>query len=291
MALRPGAPAASSHETARIERVEKPRIPDLLKMIDELKLLKSRSYTFDLTRLEEQHQQALETAGKDAQKRARGGSPEEIGRLQSEARRFVDAEHERTKEMLSSRFQKLDAGLLSLTIFLKDLAPVKETEAKLAQLEDKLRKEQDELNIQRKVIGREQEELDRDKELIRSSQTAAKEKQKEAEAKLANLDVVKRAKELDLLRQEMDAKVKAYQEQETLLEKQRSELNQDFDKLGEKKAELDREAEKLAQERKELRTAKASMADVVAKEMALTFEAFVRDMLKPQPPPPPAEES
>ena len=26
------------------------------------------------------------------------------------------------------------------------------------------------------------------------------------------------------------------------------------------------------------------MADVVAKEMALTFEAFVRDMLKPQEP-------
>ena len=31
------------------------------------------------------------------------------------------------------------------------------------------------------------------------------------------------------------------------------------------------------------------MADVVAKEMALTFESFVRDMLKPQPPEPTEE--
>jgi len=289
--MKPGTPSASVHDTARIEKLEKPRVSDFLRIIEEIKLLKSRSHTQDLSRLEEQHLQALEGAVKDVHKRARSGSPEEITRLQAEARRFVEAEHERTKEMLASKYQKLDAGLLQLTTFLKELGPIKEAEAKIAALEERLRKEQDELNVQRKVIGREQEELDHDKELIRTSQLTAKEKQKEAEAKIANLDVVKRAKELDQLKGELDGKLKAFGTEEATLERERQQLNLDFDKLGQKKAEMERDAEKLAKERAELGQAKASMADVVAKEMALTFESFVRDMLKPQPPQEPTEES
>jgi chromosome segregation ATPase len=276
--------AAPIQDTPRVEKSDKFRVPDFLKLLDEIRLLKSRSLNQDLSRLEEQHQQALDNAGKDASKRARSGSPEEVQRLQQEARRFVDAEHERTKEMLSSKFQKLDAGLLALTQFLRDLGPIKEVETRLASLEERLRKEQDELNVQRKVIGREQEELDHDKELIRTSQLALKEKQKELDGKLANIDVVKRAKELDLLRDEIEGKVAAFSEEESKLEHGRTELNVDFDKLGEKRAELEKEAEKLQVDREELRRAKTSMADVVAKEMALTFEAFVRDMLKPQGP-------
>ena len=68
------------------------------------------------------------------------------------------------------------------------------------------------------------------------------------------------------------------------MRRDRDELNKDFDKLGEKKAELDNEEEHLVTERSELSTAKRAMADVVAKEMAATFEAFVRDMLRPPPP-------
>ena len=284
MITRPGAMALPTHDTARIEKLDKFRVPDFLKLLDEFRLLKSRSHNQDLARLEEQHQQALDNAGKDAGKRARSGSPEEIQRLQQEARRFVDAEHERTKEMLASKFQKLEAGLLSLTQFLRELGPIKEVEARLASMEERLRKEQDELNVQRKVIGREQEELDHDKELIRTSQIALKEKQKQLDSKLANLDVVKRAKELDQLRDELESKLKAFGEEEAKLEHGRTELNVDFDKLGKKRAELEKESETIHAEREELRRAKTSMADVVAKEMALTFEAFVRDMLKPQPP-------
>jgi len=282
--MKPGSPATAS-DTARMERLEKPKVSDFLKALDELKLLKSRSHSQDLARLEEQHLQAMENAVKDVHKRARSGSPEEITRLQAEARRFVEAEHERTKEMLASKYQKLDGGLISLTIFLKELGPIKEVEARLAALEDRLKKEQDELNIQRKVIGREQEELDHDKNLIRTSQIAVKEKQKELDAKLTNLDVVRRAKELEVLRMELDGKLKAFGAEEATLEHERQQLNIDFDKLGQKKAEMEKEAERLTKERSELGQAKASMADVVAKEMALTFESFVRDMLKPQPPP------
>ena len=208
--IRQGPQTVPGQDTARMEKIDRPRVSDFLKIIEEIKLLKSRSHSQDLSRLEEQHQQALENAVKDVHKRSRSGSPEEISRLQSEARRFVEAEHERTKEMLASKYQKMDSGLMALTTFIKELGPIKETEAKLAALEDRLKKEQDELNVQRKVIGREQEELDRDKELIRTSQLTAKEKQKEAEAKLANLDVVTRAQELDLLKEELDGKLKAF---------------------------------------------------------------------------------
>ena len=186
--------------------------------------------------------------------------------------------------MLASKFQKLDAGLLSFTQFLKELGPLKEVEVRLAAMEERLKKEQDELNVQRKVVGREQEELDHDKELIRTSQSALKDKQKELDAKLANLDVVRRAKELDQLRNELDGKLKAFSEAESKLEQGRAELNLDFDKLGKKRAELEKDAETMAARREELARAKKSMADVVAKEMGLTFEALVRDMLRPQPP-------
>ena len=73
------------------------------------------------------------------------------------------------------------------------------------------------------------------------------------------------------------------------LVKMREEFYHDMDQLGEKRAQFEREAEKLAKDREELRLARASMADVVAKEMALTFESFVRDMLRPQPQEPAAK--
>jgi chromosome segregation ATPase len=276
--------AAPIQDTAKIEKADKGRIQDFLKLLDEIKLLKSRIYNQEVQRLEAERDQQFENSGKDAQKRAKSGSPEEIMRLQSEARRVVEADHERTKEMLAAKYQKIDTGILQLTQFLKELGPIKETESRLAALEEKLRKEQDELNVQRKVLGREQEEFDRDKELIRTSQLAMRDKQKELDAKAANLDVVKRARELDALKKDLDVKVGAYNAEMATLSKMREEFYRDMDQLGEKKAEVEKEAEKIVKEREEIKTARASMADVVAKEMALTFESFVRDMLRPQPP-------
>jgi chromosome segregation ATPase len=270
-----------SVDTARIERT---RIPDFIKLIEELKQLKNRSLNVDLARLDEQRDQALATATKDAQKRAKSGSPEEVQRLMQEAKRFVEAEHERTKEMLTARFQKIDSNLLALSQFLQTLGPLKDLEGKLAEKEERLRKELEEQNIHRKVMAREQEDLDRDKELIRSSQISVKEKSKELDAKLANLDVVRREKELNQLKEELDSKLKAYEQEIAKLAKEREELNKDIDKIGPQRAELDRESEKLKKERKEMIVAKAKMADVVAKEMALTFESFVRDMLRPPEP-------
>lgn len=274
-----GAPTSDTQKLARVLPA-----PDFPKLIEELKALKSRSYTLDLQKLEEQNAHQREQALKDAERRAGRGNPAEAQRLQAESRKIVEMELERSKELLQSKFSKVEQGLASLTRFLTDLGPVRELEGKLADQDQKLRKVDDELRVQRKVLAHEQEEFERDKQLFESAKAALNERQQKLDARLANLDVVNRAKELDLVRDELEGKIKAFEHEMTQITRDRDELNKDFDKLGEKKAELDNETERLTTERSELFTAKRSMADVVAKEMAATFEAFVRDMLRPPPP-------
>lgn len=254
---------------------------DFTKLIEELKALKSRSQSLDLAKLEDQHTQARDAALKAVEKKAGRGSSEDIIRLQAEAKKIVEAEHERSKEILVAKFQKIDQGLAALSRFLTELGPVKEMESKVHEQEARLKKMEEELRVQRKVLAHEQEELERDKSLFEAQETALNTRQKELDAKLKNLEVVKRAEELNAMQQELEEKLKAYDHEMALMQHQRDELNKDFDKMGEKRAELDAEGEALATERMSLGRQKAAMADAVAKEMALTFEAFVRDMLRP----------
>ena len=74
-----GTMGAPTQDTARMERSDKLRVSDLLKILDELRMLRTRSHNQDLSRLEEQHHQAVEAAVKEAGKRGKSGSPEEIG--------------------------------------------------------------------------------------------------------------------------------------------------------------------------------------------------------------------
>lgn len=254
---------------------------DFVKLIEELKSLKNRSQSLDLAKLEDQHTQARDAAIKAVEKKAGRGSSEDIIRLQQEAKKIVEAEHERSKEILVSKFHKIDQGIAALSRFLQELGPVKEMESRVHEQEAKLKKMEEELRVQRKVLAHEQEELERDKSLFEAQESALNTRQKELEAKLANLEVVKRAEELNQMQGELEGKLKAYDHEMAVLERQRVELNTDFDKMGEKRAELDAEGEALATERLTLGRQKAAMADAVAKEMALTFEAFVRDMLRP----------
>lgn len=270
-------------------RAEKEKAVDFPRLIDELKALKNRLYNVDMARLEEQKQAAIETAVKAAERRAKTGSPEEIQRLQSEAKRLVEAEHERSKEILASKFTKLDNGLLTLTVYFQNSAPLREQEGKLKGTEEKLNKLQEEIGVRQKVLAHEVEEMERDKKLFQAAQEASARKAKELEEKLSNLDVAERAKQLDQLKEELDGKLKAYEGEMEQLNRQRDETNRDFDKLGEKRAELDAEAEKLQAERRRLQDEKAGIAETVAREMAATFEAFVRDMLRPGPPRPPVK--
>ena len=267
---------------------------DFAKLIEELKALKTRSHSLDLQRLEESQKAELEQAMKAAEKRVKGGGAELL-KAQAEERRIAESKHQRDKELLAAKFSKLDQNLQALGSFLAQAAPAKEAELRNYDRDAQLRKAEEELNVQRKVFAREQDELEQEKGLLRTAEGKVREREKELQAKMANLDLVKRAKELDAKAEEVEAKLKAYGEQEALLEKQRNELNRDFDKLGEKRAELDGEAEHLEAERADLTKQKAGLGDAVAHEMALTFEAFLKDLVRsgeikaaaPAPPPPP----
>lgn len=255
-----------------LNKSDKIRIPDFLKLIEELRALKNRQMNQESVRLEEQHQLALRKASKDS--------------------RFVNAQTERDRELLSSKYQKLEGNLHALSRYLKELEPKKELEARLAAQEEKLRKTEEELTIQRKVLTHEQEELERGKQLMKAAEESVTARNRELQGKLQNLDVVKRAAELNKLQEDLDGKLKAYDDEMGTMARQRDELNKDFDNLGVKRADLDREAEDLQKQHDKLAVEKARMADVVAQEMAATFGAFVRDMLKnPEPAPEPEPEA
>jgi colicin import membrane protein len=284
--MRPEAASAPASDTRRIPHVG-PTV-DFLKLIEEIKALKNRSFTLDQQKIEEQAAHQRETALKDAEKRAGRGNAAEAQRLQAEARKIIDAEMERSKEILKSKFLKIDQGLAALARFIQELGPVKEAEARIHDQEKTHKKHEEELKVQRKVLEHEQEEFEQERRKVRDAQAALQERERELEAKLADLNVVKRSEELDAARKELDEKIAAFDHEVGQLARDREELNKDFDKLGEARAAIEKENETLAAERVKIEQAKVSMADVVAKEFALTFEAFVRDMLRPPQPPPPA---
>jgi hypothetical protein len=266
---------------------------DFQKLLEELKALKQRSYTLDLQRLEDSQRQELDAAMKAAEKRVRGGGAELL-KAQAEERRIAESKHQRDKELLNAKFQKLDYTLNALGIFLTSIGPVKEMEAKVREQEATVRKQEEELNVQRKVFAREKDELEEERNLLRAAEERLSAREKEVAERLRNLDVVSRAKELDQLREDLDIKLKAYMDEQSQMEKQREEMNKDFDKLGEARAEVDRVVEQLEAERAGLRRQKSDMADAVAKDMARTFEGLIRDLLKERqeeeakkPPPPP----
>lgn len=269
---------------------------DFMKLIEELRALKNRSQSLDLGKLEDQHNLARDAAIKAVEKKAGRGDSGEIIRLQAEAKKIVEAEHERSKEILVSKFQKIESGLAALQRFLQELGPVKDAESRAHDQASQLKKHEDDLRVQRKVLAHEQEELERDKGLFEEKVNGLNQRERDLEARMKNLDVVRRAAELDEQQRDFEEKVKAFDHEMAQVEHERTELNKDFDKMGEKQAELDDEREKLVVERQALHKQKAALADAVAKEMALTFEAFVRDMLRPaaeaapveEPPPKPA---
>ncbi len=252
---------------------------DFSKLLEELKALKQRSYTLDLQKLEESYRQELDAAMKSAEKRVRGGGAELL-KAQAEERRITESKHLRDKELLTAKFARLDQTLLSLGSFLTSVGPTRDMESRLHEREASFKKQEDDLNVQRKVFAREKDELEEERRVLKEAQAKLQERERELQKKMDNLDFARRARELDQLQEDFEEKVKSFGEQEAALAKQREELNRDIDKLGEARADVDRVVEGLEVERAQMQRQKAGMADVVAKEMAATFEAFVRDMLK-----------
>src|SRR5436190_14865206 len=111
-------------------------LPDFMKLIEELKSLKNRSQSLDLAKLEDQHTQARDAALKAVEKKANRGS-DDIARLQAEAKKIVEAEHEQSKAILVSKFNKIESGLAALARFLQELGPVKDIESRAHEQETK----------------------------------------------------------------------------------------------------------------------------------------------------------
>src|SRR5262249_36782516 len=199
-------------------------LADFMKLIEELKALKNRSQSLDLAKLEDQHTQARDAALKAVEKKAGRGDSGEIVRLQNEAKKIVEAEHERSKEILVAKFQKIDAGLAALSRFLQELGPVKDIESRAHDQAAQLTQHEDDLRVQRKVLAHEQEELERDKGLFEEKVNALNQREKELEARMKNLDVVKRAAELDQQQRDFEEKLKAFDHEMAQVEHERSEL-------------------------------------------------------------------
>src|SRR5439155_21808156 len=126
---------AYSQESQKMQKIVVGAVPvapastftlqDFIKLIEELKALKSRSQSLDLGKLEDQHLIARDAAIKAVEKKVGRGSSEDIIRLQQESKKIVEAEHERSKEILISKFHKIDVGLAALARFLQELGSVK----------------------------------------------------------------------------------------------------------------------------------------------------------------------
>jgi chromosome segregation ATPase len=288
--MRPTTTGSLQTDSQKFASVPSVKPQDLLKLIEELRALKSRAHTIDLQRLEDSHRLASESAMKSAERRFKPGGPD-LQKLQAEERRIADSKSDEEKALLDAKYKKLDAGLQALSQFIGSIGPVKELEATLAEKTAAMRKAEDELNVQRKVFAHEQDELDREKKLIDAAGQGLRAKEKELEVRAASLDVARRAKELDAAKRDLDGKLAAFKEQEQRFVRERQELNEDLERMGQKRAELDRETERIAQLSTTLADQKAKMAETVAKEMALTFESFVRDMLRPPPETPSSDEN
>lgn len=261
-------------DTSRLERV---RTPDLGKFLEEVRALKVRLITLEIARLEGERQAAIESALKDASRKSK--SPEEKEKLQLEAKKYAEAEFERSKQMLLAKFEKFDHTLTAVGHFFQSMGPVQEMEAKLAGEKEQIRKQLDELNVQKKVHAHEVEQLENDRALLKTGEENLAARIREVDQKLADLDVARRAEELDQVKADLDGKIKAYEAQMEEVVRAREEVNRDFDKMGEQRAQIDRDLERLNERQEKLDREKKNLVETVAREMAASLEAFVKDML------------
>ncbi len=256
------------------ERRPREKAVDFPKLIEELKALKIRCLQLEHVRIDEKLPEAVANAMKTAERRTRATSPEELLRVQQEARRFAEADAESSKALFSARYEKLDVALLALADYVHIMGAAEETQAALAAREAKAR--ENEAEAARKLLQAEECSA-------REARLAAERegRQRDLDRRLANLDIVGRAAELDLLREDLEGKLKAYEGEMAGIVRQREELNLDFDKLGEKRAELDAEAEMLQEERKRVKGEKQDLARAVARDMSAAFEKFIVQNLSP----------
>jgi chromosome segregation ATPase len=267
--------------TSATTRIERLKTPDFLKFLEDVRALKNRVHTIELARLQEQREGACAEASQAAARRARSGAPEDVARLQKEALRLVDADHENSKAMLAAKFEKFESTLEALAHYLRDLTPLRELEARLAQEAEQLKKTDEELRVRRKVVQREEEDLGREKELHRAAELGLRGREADVRAMMANLDVVRRAETLSRLEEDLEGRLKAHEAEAQALALRSADLERDAAEFARRREALDRDAETLRQERESLRREREAMAESVARDLTKAFEGLVLGLLRP----------
>lgn len=209
---------------------------DWHKFVDEIRTLRNRVYQIELGRLEESKAADLERAMKEA----RNSSNPDLKKASAEMKRLVEDEHERTKQMLESKFARLDGELTRLTDHFGSCSSLPENESEIEGLRRKLEQRDSEIVELRKLVS-------------------------ELDAKLASGELEKRKKELEEREGDLRQRIQAYGDEMNQLSKQREELDKDAQQLGQRRAEIDK--------------ASANLKEEVVQAMVTAFEGFARKLL------------
>lgn len=212
------------------------------RLLEEIRSLRNRVYNAELARLQESKAADLERAMKDA----RNSSNPDLKKASAEMKKLVEDEHERTKQMLDSKFGRLDAELVRLGDHFTSCASLNDGEAKAEQEIEALR----------------QKVKQRDVEILELRKLAG-----ELDARLASGELDKKKKEIDEREADLRQKIQAYGDEMNQLSKQREELDKDARQLGERRAEIDK--------------ASANLKEEVVQAMVTAFEGFARKLLNP----------
>lgn len=204
----------------------------LLQVLDDLRELKNRMFTVELARLDRDIAKKVEAD----LARIKGGRLEE----QEAIRRKHQEEGDRRKQTLESYFKNLEDGLYTIS---EVIASVEARRAMSAAASGEA-------------------------SVSESDRAAYAAKMRELDARLAKLDVVERAQELDEREADFNEKMKLYQQEMDQLMRQREELNKDFENLGRMRAQIEKEGEdakaEVPEQRKETKKREKAAASVLA---------------------------
>src|SRR5262245_10963673 len=115
--MKPGTVEGTPSGNTRIVDNRTSRVPDFLRLLDEIKAFKNRLLSLDTARLYDEFVKQRETVMKGIDKKINPRdprAPDDLLKRQTEALRIVDADHDRSKEILNARYQKFDSNIVAL---------------------------------------------------------------------------------------------------------------------------------------------------------------------------------
>lgn len=239
------------------------RSPSLIRVVEDLRALKNRVLAQELARLEEDRARSIAGAAREAESSKGRLSPEE-------ARRYAEAECDRNREMVETRFARLEAGIAALEEHVKESVSVEEHRRQLELISRTLEEKSAKIEADRATLDRRMKEFEEKYRGLVAERMLATEKNRDLETRLKDTDLVERAKLLEEREVEVRGQVKTYNEEMKTLARMREELNRDFDNLGRMRAELDQEQDQLASAKKAEGAAPAAAVTAATVEEIVT---------------------